>query len=169
MSKLSAAVATLVSSLLSDPAFRDTYKANIAEAFVTQWEKDFEAPGVSYIILRKVANAAADNFLNLLCRQVAVYPDPVRTVAEGKKLKTEWNRIKNEKSRWSWVADNSGKVKLMVSNACLSLQFIIDKDVSPDDDETLMELCAEMNCFDEYGWRAFGHLSDSLGITIEEL
>jgi hypothetical protein len=59
------AVKTLVKALKSDPAYRYGWVANIAMAFQDEWiraQKPTERTDI-----HTVANAAAENFLNILC------------------------------------------------------------------------------------------------------
>lgn len=64
------AVATLVLALKADPDYRRAWQANIAMAFYDEFCRSFGpvdrdiTPGD----IHPVANRAADNFLNILCR-----------------------------------------------------------------------------------------------------
>jgi len=72
MSELSEAVATLVKHLKEDEGYRYSWQANIAMAFKDEFNRESESHGYPYRKerLHDVANTAAINFLNLLCREV---------------------------------------------------------------------------------------------------
>ena len=73
---VSEAVEVLTSALKDDLNFREGYKANIAMAFKDEMvESSYHSPNTdnfSYLVtpemLHKIANQAADNFLNLWCK-----------------------------------------------------------------------------------------------------
>lgn len=57
------AVETLVKALKEDPDYRESWKANIAMAF-----KDAYDNADVMDEIHTIANTAADNFLNILCK-----------------------------------------------------------------------------------------------------
>jgi hypothetical protein len=57
----------LVTELENDEEYRFSWKANIAMAFVDAYSHEQFLPGEP-VDIHKVANAAADYFLNNLCR-----------------------------------------------------------------------------------------------------
>ena len=72
MSELSEAVKILVKHLKEDEGYRISWKANIAIAFRDEWQRQANDEGLpcSSDDIRSVANKAAINFLNNLCRDV---------------------------------------------------------------------------------------------------
>lgn len=92
---------------------------------------------------------------------------PVTSVQEGKALKASWNNVTNDKKRWAWVVTHKEKVKVMVDNDSLHLQFRISPDCSHETDEALMELCAEMQGFAEFGYDAIPGILATFGIEGE--
>jgi len=61
------AVEILVKSLQLDPGYRYGWQANIAMAFVDEFQRSKFLDQVPYCEIHKIANKAADNFLDLLC------------------------------------------------------------------------------------------------------
>jgi hypothetical protein len=60
----------LVKALTADPAYRETWKANLAMAYQDEYLRLMpETVQVRKEILHTVANQAAEKFLNLLCSQ----------------------------------------------------------------------------------------------------
>ncbi len=94
-------------------------------------------------------------------------PGPVKTVQEGNALKASWNNVTNDKKRWAWVVTHKEKVKVMVDNDSLHLQFRISPDCSHETDEALMEVCAEMQGFTEFGYNAIPDMLSVFGIESE--
>jgi hypothetical protein len=68
-----AAVRQLVKALTSDPEYRESWKANIAMAFRDEWSNANGDIGLASVdkdqAVHLIANKAADNFLNLFCRE----------------------------------------------------------------------------------------------------
>lgn len=71
--KLSSAVRTVIEALREDPEYRFGWKANIAMAFYDEFLKAQEEEGfhveTPHSNIHRIANRAADNFLNLLTRR----------------------------------------------------------------------------------------------------
>lgn len=68
---LSAAVETLIQSLIKDEDYRRSWKANIAMAFKDEFHREVtrkKSWQINSTELHNVANTAADNFLNNLCK-----------------------------------------------------------------------------------------------------
>lgn len=70
--KLQEAVKTLIEALKSDEDYRRSWSANIAMAFKDECYREFKEDlyteyGDAEEEIHKIANTAADNFLNLLC------------------------------------------------------------------------------------------------------
>ncbi len=63
------AVQQLVKALKEDEGYRISWKANIAMAFKDEYARTVTS-GEPIIGVHEVANRAADNFLNLLCRDI---------------------------------------------------------------------------------------------------
>lgn len=63
------AVQKLTSELKKDAQLRDGYKANIAMAFYDECVKNQTDDDLPLELLHKIANTAADNFLNLWCAE----------------------------------------------------------------------------------------------------
>lgn len=73
--KVQDAVKVLTEALVRDPGYRISWQANIAMAFLDEYELETVPEGESLTddartAMHKIANQAADNFLNLLCRDV---------------------------------------------------------------------------------------------------
>lgn len=74
MTELEGAIKTLVKNLKEDPAYRVSWKANIAMAFK---DESSRRKGVLALTptftfddaVNEIANRAADNFLDLLCME----------------------------------------------------------------------------------------------------
>lgn len=70
--KLKDAVDIVVEALKNDPAYYVSWKANIAMSFKDEFERHLKEQGKRTAVsklnlnIHKVANTAADNFLNLL-------------------------------------------------------------------------------------------------------
>lgn len=71
--RLVSPIDALVSALKNDDGYRETWKANLAMAFVDEYKKwgDGQSIGgpADRMELHLLANKAADNFLNTLCAQ----------------------------------------------------------------------------------------------------
>ena len=65
MTELQKAMRVLVEALKNDEGYRQGWKANIAMAYI-DCEAEYDGSETHHF----VANEAADNFLNLLCRDV---------------------------------------------------------------------------------------------------
>jgi len=70
-----AGVRQVVKALTSDPEYRESWKANIAMSFYDEVRRDpifsndqGAASAMTHDKLHTISNKAADNFLNLLCR-----------------------------------------------------------------------------------------------------
>jgi len=62
------AVKHLTTQLKTDAGFREGYKANIAMAFVDEWSNEqFQQSDQDDAAVHRLANQAAENFLNLWC------------------------------------------------------------------------------------------------------
>lgn len=72
MSELSEAVKILVKHLKEDEGYRISWKANIAMAIRDEWKRQVNDEGFQCVPddVRSIANNAADNFLNSLCRDL---------------------------------------------------------------------------------------------------
>lgn len=71
------AVAAITEQLKSDPEYRRAWSANIAMAFKDTYQQYRHKTGkacLSYEDVHKVANAAAEHFLKLLCKEYQ-YPE----------------------------------------------------------------------------------------------
>jgi hypothetical protein len=68
----SSPISRLVTALLNDTDYRETWKANIAMAFYDEYIRNWQLPNFDITNTKQiaeVANQAAENFLNLLCAQ----------------------------------------------------------------------------------------------------
>ncbi len=73
--KLQDAVKVLTEALVKDPGYRMGWQANIAMAFKDEYERELVPEDADLTdnvraSIHKIANTAADNFLNVLCRDV---------------------------------------------------------------------------------------------------
>ena len=68
--KTKEAVDHLRNVLESDDSFRMTWAANIAIQFQDEWQRAVDKGGLpaTPVQIHEISNKAADNFLNLLCR-----------------------------------------------------------------------------------------------------
>ena len=64
-------IVDLVKALKNDLDYRITWKANIAMAFKDKWQGavNFDGPPITSEAIHKIANDAADYFLNNLCQE----------------------------------------------------------------------------------------------------
>ena len=68
--KLKEAVNVLVEALKTNDGYRIVWQANIAMAFKDEWYRDeFQQSEQQFADVHKLANTAADSFLNLLCKE----------------------------------------------------------------------------------------------------
>lgn len=72
MSKISEAVKVLTEELSRDEGYFYSWEANIAMAFKDEWNWHVEKQGYPYTKehIHEIANKAANNFLNQLCKEV---------------------------------------------------------------------------------------------------
>jgi hypothetical protein len=67
--KLKQAVETLIEALKTDQDYRRSWSANIAMSFKDEWgREEFQQSEQEFEDVHKLANTAAENFLNLLTR-----------------------------------------------------------------------------------------------------
>lgn len=68
--KLKEAVDVLVEALKTDEGYRIGWQANIAMAFKDEYYREnFQQSEQQFEYVNELANIAADNFLNLLCKE----------------------------------------------------------------------------------------------------
>jgi len=67
---LSDAMKIVTQEIKEDAGYRQTWKANIAMAFQDEFERQVETDTNKKGLLHVIANQAADNFLDTLCRDV---------------------------------------------------------------------------------------------------
>lgn len=62
-------ISIITRAIKMDPSYREGWKANIAMAFQDEFTRQLEAtPIIGVDTIHTISNAAADNFLNSLCR-----------------------------------------------------------------------------------------------------
>lgn len=67
--KLKKAIKKLQQELENDEEYRNSWKANIAVAFIDEYSAPGKGKGLTYKELHAIANEAADRFLNNLCNR----------------------------------------------------------------------------------------------------
>ena len=72
MTDLERAVRVLCDALRTDPGYRESWKANIAMMFKDEVARSPKAS------VHEQANAAADNFLTLICYRATATPEPAK-------------------------------------------------------------------------------------------
>ena len=88
------AVKKLISELREDPDYRRSWKDNISVCFQDQysWDK-------SHYYIREIANRAADNFLNLLCKErIYIIQRPVYVEKRQLSIKTPKKQRSKQKN-----------------------------------------------------------------------
>ena len=82
------------------------------------------------------------------------------------KIQKEWNALKTDTERWTYLFANKDKLRLGLDNDCTQAEFHYD--ICPDGIEDLSDL-PDLNNFDEWlGWSdGVWHLLTFIGIEAE--
>lgn len=95
----------------------------------------------------------------------------IKTLKQAKELAKEYNKIKKDKDRLSFLRDHKDTMKVVLDNDCTMVNFIWDDESMDDDIEDKMyDIDSSLESFDGYhGWTdSVVELFEFAGITAEQ-